>query len=447
MSVPDHPKVSSPPPPGKRAARRAGQKSESPTVKAPPGAASRRSPGGLRRLRLGAGVVLLVAAFVAGVIAAPRLAPWLPGGGAAAPAVPDARLERRIATAEWQLAALAAGRSELQTAATARQNQARESATVLAALSERLAHAEARLAALDGAERRLNALEALRAMPAASSEGLEDGQEGAAGAPALQRLSDVEARLDGLGGDAAANVGNRLAAVERVLEKLAGERSAGDGASHTQLEAEAHRLAAALAEAERRLAALEQAPPTPSVHKLALALAVGRLREAVRTSEPYLADLATVRTLIREVSGLARDPLDDAVAALAVQGETGVPARAALRRRFVALAGQLARAERRDGESDWVDRTLDRLGAVVQVRRTGEAAGASAAARVARAEVRLAAADLAGAVAEIEELAGRAGAEARTWLADAKARLAAEQALGALDGHALGALGEATERP
>ena len=442
MSVPDHPKESSPAPPGERAAQPAGQASKSPAAVAPVGTASGRRSGRLGRLRLVAGVVLLVAAFVAGVIAAPRLAPWLPGGVPAAPAVPDARLEGRIATAERQLAVLDAGQRDVQTEIAARQNETSESAIWLAALVERLAHAEARLAALDGAERRLDALEALRAVPAVSSTGAEDGQEGAARAAVLQRLSEVEARLDGLGGDASASVGTRLAALERALE-----RAPGDGASRTRIEAEAHRLAAALAEAERRLAALEEAPPTSSVHKLALALAVGRLRETLRTSEPYVADLATVRTLVGEVGGLARDALDGAVASLAVRAETGVPARAVLRRRFAALAGELARAERRGAESDWVDRTLDRLGALVQVRRTGEAAGASAAARVARAEVRLAAADLAGAIAEIEGLAGRGGAEARAWLADATARVAAEQALGALDSYVLGALGEATERP
>ena len=442
MSVPDHPKESSRPPPGKRAAQRAGRKSESLAATAPAGAASRRRAGGLGRLRLGAGAALLVAAFVAGVIAAPRLAPWLAGGSPAAPAVPEARLEQRIAAAEQQLAALAAGRRDVRSAMAAYQDEARDGATRLGALTERLGQAEARLAALDHAERRLDALEALSAAPGASSEGREDGEEGAALAPVRQRLSEVEARLDGLGSDATASVGNRLAALERALE-----RAGGGAAGLTRLEAEAHRLAAALGEAEQRLGALENAPSSAAVQQLALALAVGQLGEALRTSAPYAADLATVRALAREASGLAREPLDGAVATLAVRAETGLPALAVLRRRFASLAGDLARADRRGAESDWVDRMLDRLGAVVQVRRTGEAAGNSAAARVARAEVRLAAADLSGAITEIEGLTGRAGAEAGTWVADAKARLAAEQALRALDSHVLAIFGEGTERP
>jgi hypothetical protein len=73
---------------------------------------------------------------------------------------------------------------------------------------------------------------------------------------------------------------------------------------------------------------------------------------------------------------------------------------------------------------------------LVTIRPVGaDAEGDHAAARVARAEARLADGDLAGAVAELERLEGAPAAAAAPWLEQARTRLAAENALHSLRAH------------
>ena len=80
---------------------------------------------------------------------------------------------------------------------------------------------------------------------------------------------------------------------------------------------------------------------------------------------------------------------------------------------------------------------------LVTIRPVGaDAEGDHAAARVARAEARLADGDLAGAVAELEGLEGAPAAAAAPWLEQARTRLAAENALHGLRAHATGLLAQ-----
>ena len=89
-------------------------------------------------------------------------------------------------------------------------------------------------------------------------------------------------------------------------------------------------------------------------------------------------------------------------------------------------------------KTGWVGRAWARLADLVSVRRTGEVEGAGNEARVARAEARLAAGDLAAAVAEVSALSGPGDEAAADWLARARARLAVDEALAVLSRHALG---------
>ena len=90
-----------------------------------------------------------------------------------------------------------------------------------------------------------------------------------------------------------------------------------------------------------------------------------------------------------------------------------------------------------------LDRAASNLMRLVTVRPVGaDAEGDDAAARVARAEAKLAAGDLAGAVAELEGLEGAAAEAAAPWLAQARARLAAESALDRLRAHTTGLLAQ-----
>ena len=94
-------------------------------------------------------------------------------------------------------------------------------------------------------------------------------------------------------------------------------------------------------------------------------------------------------------------------------------------------------------EGDVFDRLLAEAGNLVTVRPVGEVTGETAAAVVARAEVRLARNDLAGALAEVAKLQGGAAAALAPWRAEAEARLAAEAAVDLLDGEVSARFAEA----
>jgi uroporphyrinogen-III synthase len=88
-----------------------------------------------------------------------------------------------------------------------------------------------------------------------------------------------------------------------------------------------------------------------------------------------------------------------------------------------------------------LDRAAGNLMRLITVRPVGaDVEGDDPAARVARAEAKLAGGDLAGAIAELEGLEGAAAAAAAPWLEQARARLVAEQALDRLNTHTAGLL-------
>jgi hypothetical protein len=90
-----------------------------------------------------------------------------------------------------------------------------------------------------------------------------------------------------------------------------------------------------------------------------------------------------------------------------------------------------------------LERAAGNLMRLVTIRPVGaDAEGDHAAARVARAEARLADGDLAGAVAELEGLEGAPAEAAAPWLEQARTRLAAENALQGLRAHATGLLAQ-----
>jgi hypothetical protein len=92
-----------------------------------------------------------------------------------------------------------------------------------------------------------------------------------------------------------------------------------------------------------------------------------------------------------------------------------------------------------DGFFDGVWRKVtDGLSEAVTVRPEGEAEGDGPLERLARAERRLAAGNLAEAVAELDGLSGAAREAAAAWLDKARARLAADAAIDALAALALG---------
>ncbi|MHA1113951.1 MAG: uroporphyrinogen-III synthase, partial [Alphaproteobacteria bacterium] len=143
------------------------------------------------------------------------------------------------------------------------------------------------------------------------------------------------------------------------------------------------------------------APPRAA----AILLAVGQLRAAVDRGTPYVAEAAALEALFAK----RPDPaLSAALAALAPRAGSGVPTEADLRRRLPGLARLVLAAPADPGDPGWLGKIRLRLATIITVRRTadGLSAGgpgpdAGADELLARAEARLAAADLAGAIAAL----------------------------------------------
>lgn len=270
-----------------------------------------------------------------------------------------------------------------------------------------------------------------------------DGQEGGA---ALQRLGEtlarvsgdlaalqetvagLRSRLDALPESAATGAGGdpgRTAALQGALDDL----TARIGALEGELAARDEALAERLADLEAQLAAAEgalDALPDPDEHSgaaAALALAATDLKEAVTAGRPYADALAVLARLVGGESGFA-----GALDALRPAAESGVHPLSRLQRDLEAVAAEIVRADDSGAGDDWFDSLLDDVSGLVSVRPVGEVEGETTAARVARAESRLAAGDLPAAVEEIAALEGQPAALAAPWLEAARARLAALEA-------------------
>lgn len=170
---------------------------------------------------------------------------------------------------------------------------------------------------------------------------------------------------------------------------------------------------------------------------VAVLLAVGQLREALSRAMPYDAELRALLALAGndpEVVGQTQK--------LKARAELGIPTQTTLVARFHRLAPDLVRAQILPADQSWWRRTVDRLAALVVVRREdGDAAGSSNAAIVARIEARLAEDDLEHAADEATGLQEAAAEVVAPWLNDARARLAADKVASALTAHVVAQVG------
>ncbi|MBL0930628.1 MAG: uroporphyrinogen-III synthase [Alphaproteobacteria bacterium] len=152
-------------------------------------------------------------------------------------------------------------------------------------------------------------------------------------------------------------------------------------------------------------------------------LAVGQLRDAALAGRGFAPELTVVRGLAPDNAASLLQQLD------ARSG--GVETRAALARRFPAIANAVVAAARVEAASDTpvLAEALERVQKFLSIRRVGEVDGDSATARVARAEARLAVEDLPGALAALDPPGPAWLAPAAEWMEAARARLAVEAAL------------------
>jgi len=160
----------------------------------------------------------------------------------------------------------------------------------------------------------------------------------------------------------------------------------------------------------------------------AMIIAVGQLQAALSGGRPYARELRSAQALAANDTALL-----DLLAPLSASAETGLAGDIELRERFRLLAPAVLRADRDREGADWTDRVLGRIGSLITVRRaSGEVAGDTADAVLARAEAALLANDLPRAVEEMEALPAHAAGPAADWLKLAQARMAAEAAAATL---------------
>jgi hypothetical protein len=248
-------------------------------------------------------------------------------------------------------------------------------------------------------------------------------------APLEARLAAVEARAPAVA-PAPPDLGDlpaRLAALEA--------RPAVDPATQTALAglmSENRRLADELARVQAEIGRLqggivEQVNDRIGIRRAELRLAAAQLRDALAAGRPFAGELA----LVRDIAGDGVPASE--FAALVPYAKDGIETRASLARRFPALANAAVAAARAEQMQGPLGELIERAQGFLSIRRIGDVPGDSPTARLARAETRLAADDLAGAVGELEGIQGSAwAAPVLPWIETARRRLAAERAAAAL---------------
>jgi hypothetical protein len=157
----------------------------------------------------------------------------------------------------------------------------------------------------------------------------------------------------------------------------------------------------------------------------ALVLAIGQLRSAVDTGQPYAQQLAALRALAAGI-----DETVDDLAALAPRSATGIPDRDALKAGFPDMAQAVRDAVLLPADAGLMEQVIAKVEGLVTVRPApGEVEGDDVGAILARAEGRLETGDLSGSVGALALLEGDAAEAAAPWRRSVEARLAAEAAL------------------
>jgi hypothetical protein len=386
---------------------------------------------------------------IGGILAALAAIYLLPPAGDLA--VVRSQVSDQAATAEQMRARLAA----LEGTDSATRERVAALETAAEALPEpnemagRVAEADARLAALEGTVGELGGsdggarLAALEDQLSELSATVGELQQGSAGGASSGQIAELEQRLNRLAqaSDQAGALSGRLDALADQV--AAGQERSGQAATEVAmlsgqvklLDERAEALAAEVGALQGRVASAEErvaAAGDVGGRAATLTLLAGQVAAAIEQGEAYQAPLESLRALGAE------DPVvDEAASRLAPTASTGVPALKQLRESFESTANEIVQSAQAPAGDGVLDRAAGSLMRLVTIRPVGaDAEGDDAAARVARAEARLADGDLAGAVAELEGLEGLPAEAAAPWLEQARVRLAAQDALDRLHAHA-----------
>ena len=156
-------------------------------------------------------------------------------------------------------------------------------------------------------------------------------------------------------------------------------------------------------------------------NRILLTLQLANLKRAVERGGAYVKELA-------EVKRLAPKGLD--LTALDAGAEKGLPTNALLDSEFKDLTWSILNADgKSSGDGSLLGELWQGARSVVQVRRTGDVAGDSTEAVLARTESKLQTGDLEGSLREVAMLKGEPRKTAEPWMAKLAARFTVDQAM------------------
>jgi hypothetical protein len=289
---------------------------------------------------------------------------------------------------------------------------------------------------------------ALEQRPAPTAVGVDAIK--AAQAALEQRVARLEAAIDALRqnqGAAAATKASLAQLTQRLdaIDAQAATRAAAEAADARKTQQEQSRLGGAATDLGDRLTQLErqvQAQGSADRSGTVLLLALLQMREAVEEARPFPAEYSVFERLAHDDAKLAA-----AAEPLAGAAREGVASRAVLSRRLADLSAQIATAKPPAAKSKWWAQALDRMRALVTIRRIDGGAKTGPEAAVDAAQSALARGDLAAAVSALDPLTAANAETARPWVQMARKRLAAEAALTHLQELVAARLGAAPGAP
>ena len=361
-------------------------------------------------------------------------------------------LEARLTALEGRAAAAGAADARLgalESAAKAAGADARASSDVDAGLAGRIAALEGAHATAD-AERKADAeatqdiktaIAALRRDLAAGAQSADVAQTRAVSAGLERRLAALEDAA--VRSDALAPLAADARAAKDAADKALGAASAASDDPRLARVAEDRQQIAALKARLDRIETATAAPKSamrvaasaaPEGGAAARAVAAMAMQRRLAAGEPLAAELAALERL-----GVAAASL----APLRVFADSGAQSPATFARAFEALAPSLLEASR-PGDAAPADPARKILGAMeglVKIRKVGESRPDDVAGPVASIHAALAAGELARAAAELDGLPPAAREAARGFRESVAARLAADNAAAALVSNAVADLG------
>jgi hypothetical protein len=238
-----------------------------------------------------------------------------------------------------------------------------------------------------------------------------------------QQLAAIQQQLDQL-----TRLSNRVSALENRPAPDASAAVAPLAGQVQQLDARIDQIDKLLVQLTRDAANNAESP------QRVLMIALASLGNAISTSRPFAAELASVEALGQNRKGWAAS-----LQPLEAPAKTGIPSAAVLTQRFaddVAPAILRAAANAPNSQQSLGDAMLARLKSLVIIRRVDGNGGSTSSnptdQAIDEAQAALNKSDLAGAVKALGALNGAAAKAAQPWLQDAQQRIDAEQSLAKL---------------